>query len=122
MIMDENRLILRDRDMLENVIAKDLSVIDASKAKEAPLKSQTKLSRSVRMSFLSLLRYLGSLTSLRSMEIAMLIEREDATPTTVYSAPVTDDDPGIEVPDDSSKASITAITICPTSLLTMGFM
>ena len=52
----------------------------------------------------------------------MLIEREDATPTTVYSAPVTDDDPGIEVPDDSSKASITAITICPTSLLTMGFM
>lgn len=122
MIMDENRLILRDRDMLENVIAKDLSVIDASKAKEATLKSQTKLSRSVRMSFLSLLRYLGSLTSLRSMEIAMLIEREDATPTTVYSAPVTDDDPGIEVPDDSSKASITAITICPTSLLTMGFM
>ena len=122
MIMDENRLILRDRDMLENVIVKDLSVIDASKAREATLKSQTKLSRSVRMSFLSLLRYLGSLTSLRSMEIAMLIEREDATPTTVYSAPVTDDDPGIEVPDDSSKASITAITICPTSLLTMGFM
>lgn len=122
MIMDESRLILRDMDMLENVIAKDLSVIDASKAKEATLKSQTKLSRSVRMSFLSLLRYLGSLTSLRSMEIAMLIEREDATPTTVYSAPVTDDDPGIEVPDDSSKASITAITICPTSLLTMGFM
>ena len=122
MIIDESRLILRDMDMLENVIAKDLSVIDASKAKEAMLKSQTKLSRSVRMSFLSLLRYLGSLTSLRSMEIAMLIEREDATPTTVYSAPVTDDDPGIEVPDDSSKASITAITICPTSLLTMGFM
>lgn len=122
MIMDESRLILRDMDMLENVIAKDLSVIDASKAKEATLKSQTKLSRSVRMSFLSLLRYLGSLTSLRSMEIAMLIEREDATPTTVYSAPVTDDDAGIEVQDDSSKANITAITICPTSLLTMGFM
>ena len=122
MIMDESRLILRDRDMPESVIVKDLLVIDASKAKEAMLKSQTKLSRSVRMSFLSLLRYLGSLTSLRSMEIAMLIEREDATPTTVYSAPVTDDDSGIEGPDDSSKASITAITICPTSLLTMGFM
>ena len=122
MIMDESRLILRDRDMPESVIVKDSLVIDASKAKEATLKSQTKLSRSVRMSFLSLLRYLGSLTSLRSMEIAMLIEREDATPTTVYSAPVTDDDPGIEGPDDSSKASITAITICPTSLLTMGFM
>ena len=122
MIMDESRLILRDRDMPESVIVKDLLVIDASKAKEAMLKSQTKLSRSVRISFLSLLRYLGSLTSLRSMEIAMLIEREDATPTTVYSAPVTDDDAGIEVQDDSSKASITAITICPTSLLTMGFM
>lgn len=122
MIMDESRLILRDMDMLENVIAKDLSVIDASKAKEATLKSQTKLSRSVRMSFLSLLRYLGSLTSLRSMEIAMLIEREDATPTTVYSAPVTEDDAEIDAQDDSSKASITAITICPTSLLTMGFM
>ena len=122
MIIDESRLILRDMDLLKNVIVKDLSVIDASKAREAILKSQTKLSRSVRMSFLSLFRYLGSLTSLRSMEIAMLIEREDATPTTVYSAPVTDDDPGIEVPDDSSKASITAITICPTSLLTMGFM
>lgn len=122
MIMDESRLILRDRDMPESVTVKDSLVIDASKAKEAILKSQTKLSRSVRMSFLSLLRYLGSLTSLRSMEIAMLIDREDATPTTVYSAPVTDDDPGIEVPDDSSKASITAITICPTSLLTMGFM
>lgn len=122
MIMDESRLILRERDMLESVIVKDSLVIDASKAKEAILKSQTKLSRSVRMSFLSLLRYLGSLTSLRSMEIAMLIEREDATPTTVYSAPVTDDDAGIEVQDDSSKASITAITICPTSLLTMGFM
>ena len=75
MIIDESRLILRDMDMLENVIAKDLSVIEASKAREATLKSQTKLSRSVRMSFLSLLRYLGSLTSLRSMEIAMLIER-----------------------------------------------
>ena len=122
MIIDESRLILRDMDMLENVIAKDLSVIDASKAKEATLKSQTKLSRSVRMSFLSLLRYLGSLTSLRSMEIAMLIEREDATPTTVYSAPVTEDDAEIDAQDDSSKASITAITICPTSLLTMGFM
>ena len=122
MIMDESRLILRDRDMPESVIVKDSLVIDASKAKEAMLKSHTKLSRSVRMSFLSLLRYLGSLTSLRSMEIAMLIEREDATPTTVYSAPVTDDDAGIEVQDDSSKASITAITICPTSLLTMGFM
>ena len=122
MIMDESRLILRDRDMPESVIVKDSLVIDASKAKEAILKSETKLSRSVRMSFLSLLRYLGSLTSLRSMEIAMLIDREDATPTTVYSTPVTDDDPGIEVPDDSSKASITAITICPASLLTMGFM
>lgn len=122
MIMDESRLILRDRDMPESVIVKDLLVIDASKAKEAMLKSQTKLSRSVRMSFLSLLRYLGSLTSLRSMEIAILIEREDATPTTVYSAPVTDDDPEIDAQDDSSKAIITAITICPTSLLTMGFM
>jgi len=45
------------------------------------------------------------------MEIAILIERDDATPTTVYSAPVIDDEYGMDVKDDSSKERPPAIII-----------
>ena len=111
MRIDDSRLISKDRDTPGRAIGIDLPNIDASSAKEAIPKSQTKLSRSRRTSFLSLLRYLGSLTSLRSMEIAILIERDDATPTTVYSAPVIDDEYGMDVKDDSSKERPPAIII-----------
>lgn len=61
-------------------------IVAISSAKEAIPKSHTKLFKSRRIFPFNLSLALGSITSLKSSEIVMLMDREEATPTTVYKA------------------------------------
>ena len=107
--MNERTLGFNDRAIVEMLVVNICKSIEPrNKAIEARQKSHTRLSKSILMSCFNFFLALSSRTSFRSIDNAVLIDSEEATPRTVYNALIMVVEGDTTDNDDMSSESIPA--------------